>query len=104
MRRVLYATVCLWAWGAVAAPAAEVRTDAACYREGADVNMSATGFSPGSVFAALLDGVRLGGGLVEQAGGVQATFPAPRLRRNARERTHAVGVLDATGGSAATTF
>src|SRR5688572_28443112 len=80
MSRVLYATLAIWA-SAPVAQAAEVRTDARCYREGADVQLNATGFSAGSVFAALLDGVRLGGGLVEQA-----------------------GVLDAAGGAAATTF
>jgi hypothetical protein len=103
MKRVLSALL-LSVVSAEAAYAAEVRTDEPCYREGADVQMTATRFTPGSVFVALLDGVRLGGGLVEQAGAVQATFPAPRLNGGSRERPHAVGVLDAAGLAAATTF
>ena len=95
----------MWAWACCgAASAAEVRTDAGCYSEGADVRMTASGFAPGAGFAALLDGVQLGGGLVEQAGRVEAAVPAPALRDGVHEQRHAVGVLDAAGAAAATTF
>jgi hypothetical protein len=96
--------VVLWAWAVAGAEAAEVRTDAGCYRPGDDVRLTASGFAPGSVFAALLDGRRLGGGLVEQGGAIQAAFPAPALRRGRREERHAVGILDAAGGAATATF
>src|SRR3712207_6202316 len=101
MLRVLSVAVAMWAWPACAL-GAEVRVDARCYREGAPVAMTAAGFSPGSVFAAIIDGVRVGGGLVEQAGAVQATFPAPPLR--GRQDVHAVGVIDAAGSAAAAVF
>ena len=91
----------MWVWPAVAT-AAEVRVDAACYRDRAPVSVTATGFTPGAVFAAILDGVRVGGGLVEQAGAVQATFPAPPL--SGRQDTHAIGILDAAGRADAAVF
>ena len=94
----------VWAWTAASAAAAEVRTDSGCYREGADVRVTATGFAPGAVFSALLDGVRLGGGLVEQAGQVEATLPAPGLPSGVHERRHYIGVLDAAGAAAAAVF
>ena len=104
MKRVLSVALSAWASTGAVAGAAEVRADGACYREGAPVALDASGFAPDAVFTALLDGVALGGGQVEQSGSVEATFPAPALPAGVRERRHDVGVLDARGNAAATPF
>jgi hypothetical protein len=62
---------------APAATAAQVRVDRACVPPRDPVAVSGAGFTPGVAFAVSVDGLPLGGGTVDDAGLVGASFPAP---------------------------
>jgi hypothetical protein len=77
MRRVLPHTVALWVALASPAAAAQVEVDRTCHAPGAPVRLTGGGFFADAPYSVWRDEQYLGGGTVDDAGTISASFPAP---------------------------
>lgn len=76
------------------ARAAAVELNRACYLEGSQVGLSATGFAPGGTVQVRRGGTLIGSTKADDVGTVQARFDAPDLPRGRRESTPVVELSD----------
>lgn len=87
-------------WAApVAASAATITTDHACYAERRTVSLTGTGFTPNTAYDVTLDGHPFGSGTTDATGALAGTFVPPKLAQGIR--TYTLGVTD--GAASATT-